>query len=48
MDEIELLKKRLAEAEREIKTLRLQLSNVMVLLKKEMTASGNLPNLKLK
>jgi hypothetical protein len=43
MTEIELLKKQLAEANVEIDSLRLRLSNVTLLLKKEMTASGNLP-----
>jgi hypothetical protein len=42
MTEIELLKKQLAEANAEIESLRLRLSNVTLLLKKEMTESGKL------
>jgi len=43
MTEIEFLKKQLAEANTEIDALKLRLSNVMLLLKSEMAASGNLP-----
>jgi hypothetical protein len=43
MTEIELLKKQLAEANTEIESLRLRLSNVTLLLRKEMTESGKLP-----
>ena len=42
MIEIELLKKRLAEANTEIESLRLRLSNVTLLLRKEMTESEKL------
>jgi len=42
-DEIESLKKELAEARAEIQSLHLRLSNVTLLLKKEMTESGKLP-----
>jgi len=42
-DEILILKKELAEAKAEIEVLMLRLSNVTVLLKKEMVASGSLP-----
>jgi len=43
MTEIESLKKQLAEANAEIESLRLRLSNVTLLLRKEMTESGKLP-----
>ena len=43
MTEIEALRKELAEAKAEIQRLNLRLSNVTLLLKKEMTASGSLP-----
>ena len=43
MNEIELLKKQLAEANAEIDNLRLRLSNVTLMLKKEMLDSGKLP-----
>ncbi|HEV3272971.1 MAG TPA: hypothetical protein VGZ93_12385 [Candidatus Methylacidiphilales bacterium] len=46
MTEIELLKKRLAEANAEIDVLRIRLTNVTFLLKSEMVASGNLPKSK--
>ena len=46
MTEIELLKKKLVEAEAEIAALKLQVSNLTYMLKKEMTASGGLPKLK--
>jgi hypothetical protein len=39
MIEIELLKRKLAEAEAEIAVLRLQVSNLLILLRKEMTSS---------
>jgi hypothetical protein len=42
--EVEALKKQLAAAKAELDGVRLQLKNVMVLLKKEMTASGRLPH----
>jgi hypothetical protein len=41
-DEIEVLKKELAEAKVEIEELKLRLCNVTFLLKKEMTESGKL------
>jgi hypothetical protein len=44
---MQLLKKELAEARAEIESLRLRLNNTTFLLKKEMTASGSLPNPKL-
>jgi len=43
MTEVDILKKQLAEANTEIENLRLRLRNALLLLKKEMTASGNLP-----
>ena len=43
MNEVETLKKSLAEANAEIDNLQLRLSNALLLLKKEMTASGSLP-----
>jgi len=42
-DEIQALKKELTEARLEIQALNLRLSNVILLLKKEMVASGKLP-----
>jgi len=41
-DEMQALKKELADAKAEIEELKLRLSNVMLLLKKEMTESGKL------
>ena len=41
-DDVEALKKELAEAKAEIQNLMLRLSNVTVMLKKEMTESGSL------
>jgi hypothetical protein len=46
MTEIELLKCKLAEAEAEIAVLRLRVSNLMVLLRREMTSSASLPESK--
>jgi len=42
-DEIETNKKELAKAKAEIDELKLQLSNVTLLLKKEMAVSGKIP-----
>jgi hypothetical protein len=42
-DEIEAIKKELAEALAEIENLKLRLNNVTLLLKSEMTRSGSLP-----
>lgn len=46
MTEIELLKRKLAEAEAEIIVLRLRVSNLLLLLRKEMTSSGRTPESK--
>jgi hypothetical protein len=46
MTEIELLKRKLADAEAEVVLLRLRVSNLMLLLRKEMTSSGSLPESK--
>ena len=43
--EVETLKKKLAEAQIEIAALRLQVTNLTFMLKREMRASGSLPNL---
>ncbi len=43
MTETERLKKELAEARAEIENLKLQLSNVTFMLKKEMKEAGKLP-----
>jgi hypothetical protein len=45
-DEIELLKKQLADVKAENELLRLQLGNVTILYKEELTASGKLAKLK--
>ena len=42
-DDVEALKRELAEAKAEIQSLMLRLSNVTLMLKKEMTESGSLP-----
>ena len=44
MNKVVLLEKQLAEAKAEIEKLRLRLDNVTFMLRKEMTASGSLPN----
>jgi len=43
MDENELLRKQLDDATAEIEMQKLRVSNVMLLLKNEMTLSGRLP-----
>jgi hypothetical protein len=42
-EKMKTLERELAKANAEIQQLKLQLSNVMLLLKKEMTASGSYP-----
>jgi hypothetical protein len=43
MTDVDVLKKQLKEAQVEIGNLQLRLSNVTLMLKKEMQASGKLP-----
>ena len=45
-DEVEALKKQLDEAKTEIERLKLQLSNVTLLLRKEMNVSESLPKVR--